>query len=186
MTAIVDETKEKAWAKHDDLERYASDEAALTLFSGWMGVDLSQYSLDDPIGEVESNAIHSAVAAFQQADPEGGEWKVRDIARWGGIGGLGPRTVGSAAEVADHMQEWIDYSDVDGFNLAYAITPGTFVDLVEHLIPELQRRGVAPTEYAPGPTLRQRLFGEGPRLPDRHPGASYRNLGTPLATGVTA
>jgi len=40
----------------------------------------------------------------------------------GGIGGLGPRTVGSAAEVADHMQEWIDYSDVDGFNLAYAIT----------------------------------------------------------------
>src|ERR1700748_3328022 len=120
-----------------------------------MGVALSEYSLDDPIGEVESNAIHSAVAAFQQADPEGGEWKVRDIApwgglggpgpppRWGGVGGLGPRTVGSAAEVADHMQEWIDYSDVDGFNLAYAITPGTFVDLVEHLIPELQRRGGA-------------------------------------------
>ena len=45
MTAIVDETKEKAWAKHDDLERYADDEAALTLFSGWMGVDLSQYDL---------------------------------------------------------------------------------------------------------------------------------------------
>src|SRR6201994_1748828 len=150
LTAIVDETKEKTWAKHDDLERYADDEAALTLFSGWMGVDLSQYSLDDPIGEVDSNAIHSAVAAFQQADPEGGEWTVRDIARWGGIGGLGPRTVGSAAEVADHMQEWIDYSDVDGFHLAHAITPGTFLDVVEHLIPELQRRGVAPTEYPPG------------------------------------
>ena len=177
LTAIVDETKEKAWAKHDELERYADDEAALTLFSGWMGVDLSEYDLDDPIGEVESNAIHSAVAAFQQADPEGGEWTVRDIARWGGIGGLGPRTVGSAAEVADHMQEWIDYSDVDGFNLAYAITPGTFVDLVEHLIPELQRRGVAPTEYAPGPTLRQRLFDGGARLPETHPGASYRRLG---------
>jgi long-chain alkane monooxygenase len=175
-TAIVDETKQKAWAKHDELERYADDEGALTLFSGWMGVDLSQYSLDDPIGEVESNAIHSAVAAFQQADPEGGEWKVRDIARWGGIGGIGPRLVGSAAEVADQMQEWIDYSDVDGFNLAYAITPGTFVDLVEHLMPELRRRGVAPTEYAPG-TLREKLFGAGPRLPESHPGAAYRRLG---------
>ncbi len=73
------------------------------------------------------------------------------------------------------MQEWIDYSDVDGFNLAYAITPGTFVDAVEHLIPELQRRGVAPTEYDRG-TLREKLFGEGPCLPDRHPGASYRRL----------
>jgi alkanesulfonate monooxygenase SsuD/methylene tetrahydromethanopterin reductase-like flavin-dependent oxidoreductase (luciferase family) len=139
-----------------------------------MGVDLSEYDLDAPIGEVESNAIHSAVAAFQQADPEGGEWTVRDIARWGVIGGLGPRVVGAPAEVADHMQEWIDYSDVDGFNLAYAITPGTFVDVVEHLIPELQRRGVAPTEYAPGPTLRQRLFDRDPRLPESHPGAAYR------------
>ncbi|HVW48066.1 MAG TPA: LLM class flavin-dependent oxidoreductase [Solirubrobacterales bacterium] len=187
LTAIVDETKEKAWAKHDDLERYGDDEAALTLFSGWMGVDLAEYDLDDPIGEVESNAIHSAVAAFQQADPEGGEWTVRDIARWGVIGGLGPRTVGSPAEVADHMQEWIDYADVDGFNLAYAITPGTFVDAVEHLIPELQRRGVAPTEYPTG-TLREKLFGAGPRLPDRHPGASYRRLGEAgrVAAGAAA
>src|ERR1700709_2459527 len=58
-TAIVDGTRQKAWAKHDELERYADDEGALTLFSGWMGGDLSQYSLDDPIGEGESNASHS-------------------------------------------------------------------------------------------------------------------------------
>ena len=143
MTAIVDETREKAWAKHDELERYASDEGALILFSGWMGIDLSEYDLDDPIGEVESNAIHSAVKAFQQADNEGGEWKVRDIARWGGIGGLGPRMVGSAAEVADQMQEWIEVSDVDGFNLAYAITPG-----------HLRRPGRAPDPGAAAPRRR--------------------------------
>jgi FMN-dependent oxidoreductase (nitrilotriacetate monooxygenase family) len=180
MTAVVDETREKAWAKQGEYERYASDEGALVLFSGWMGIDLAEYDLDDPIGEVESNAIQSAVKAFQQADPEGGEWRVRDIAAWGGVGGLGPRMVGSAAEVADQMEEWVDHSDVDGFNLAYAITPGTFVDLVEHLIPELQRRGVAPTEYAPG-TLRERLFGHGPRLPENHPGARYRDLAAAAA-----
>lgn len=39
-----------------------------------------------------------------------------------------------------------------------------------------ERGRVAPTEYPPG-TLRERLFGAGPRLPDRHPGASYRRLG---------
>jgi FMN-dependent oxidoreductase (nitrilotriacetate monooxygenase family) len=175
MTAIVDETREKAWAKHDELERYGSDEGSLVLFSGWMGIDLSEYDLDDPIGEVESNAVQSAVKAFQQADNDGREWKVRDIARWGGVGGLGPRMVGSAAEVADQMQEWIEVSDVDGFNLAYAITPGTFVDLVEHLIPELQRRGVHPTDYPDG-TLRERLFGRGPRLEPTHPGSRFRDL----------
>ena len=33
--------------------------------SGWMGVDLAAYGLDEPIGNVDSNAILSAVKAFQ-------------------------------------------------------------------------------------------------------------------------
>jgi hypothetical protein len=32
------------------------------------------------------------------------------------------------------------------------------------------------TEYAPG-TLREKLFGEGARLPLVHPGSGYRDLG---------
>jgi FMN-dependent oxidoreductase (nitrilotriacetate monooxygenase family) len=173
LTVITDDTAEAARAKHEELASYSSDEGALVFMSGWMGVDLSRYDLDDPIGAVESNAIQSAVASFQQADPTGGEWTVRDIARWGGIGGMGPRVVGSPSEVADELQAWVDETDVDGFNLPYAITPGTFADVVDHLVPELQRRGVYPTEYAPG-TLRQKLFGQGDRLPGEHRGASHR------------
>lgn len=173
LTVITDETSSAARAKHEELAAYSSDEGALVFMSGWMGVDLARYDLDDPIGDVESNAIQSAVASFQQADPTGGEWTVRDIARWGGIGGMGPRVVGSPAEVADELQSWVDETDVDGFNLPYAITPGTLADVVEHLVPELQRRGVYPTAYAPG-TLRHKLFGQGDRLPAEHRGASYR------------
>ena len=61
LTVITDETPEKARAKHDEYHRFASDEGALTLMSGWMGIDLSEYALDDPITAVESNAIKSAV-----------------------------------------------------------------------------------------------------------------------------
>ena len=43
------------------------------------------------------------------------------------------------------------------------------------LVPELQKRGVYKTEYAPG-TLREKLFNEGPRLAPGHPGAGYRDL----------
>jgi hypothetical protein len=28
-----------------------------------------------------------------------------------------------------------------GFNLAYAVTPGTFADFIEYVVPELQKRG---------------------------------------------
>ncbi|MDQ0645267.1 FMN-dependent oxidoreductase (nitrilotriacetate monooxygenase family) [Microbacterium murale] len=173
LTIITDETSEKANAKHEDYLQYASDEGALVFMSGWMGIDLSQYDLDEPIGNVKSNAIQSTVANFQQAGDDGKEWKVRDIAKLGNIGGLGPRVVGSAAEVADFLQEWVEDTDVDGFNLAYAITPGTFEDIVEFIVPELQRRGVYQSEYAPG-TLRHKLHGRGDRLPDEHKGATYR------------
>ena len=58
-------------------------------------------------------------------------------------------------------------------NLAYAITPGTFEDVVEYVVPELQALGAYPVDYDEG-TLRQKLFGRGDRLPDTHRGARYR------------
>jgi FMN-dependent oxidoreductase (nitrilotriacetate monooxygenase family) len=173
LTVITDETSQKATAKHDEYLRFASDEGALTLMSGWMGIDLSKYSLDDPIGDVDSNAIKSTIAAFNQESDDGRVWRVRDIAAWGGIGGLGPRAVGSPAEVADTLQEWVEETDIDGFNLPYAITPGSFEDVVEFLVPELQRRGAYKTVYSPG-TLRNKIFGEGDHLPSSHRGHRYR------------
>ncbi|MFD5225225.1 LLM class flavin-dependent oxidoreductase [Microbacterium sp. NPDC058342] len=172
LTIITDETSEGAHAKHEEYLSYASGEGALVFMSGWMGIDLSTYDLDEPIGNVKSNAIQSTVANFQQNTDDGRTWTVRDIARLGSIGGLGPRVVGSPAEVADFLQEWVEETDVDGFNLAYAITPGTFEDVVEHIVPELQRRGVYQTEYTPG-TLRHKLFGRGDRLPSEHRGAAF-------------
>jgi hypothetical protein len=56
----------------------------------------------------------------------------------------------------------------------YSTTPGTFVDFIEQVAPELQRRGLMQREYRPG-GLREKLFGAGPFLPERHVGRSYRN-----------
>ena len=173
LTIITDETSEKAQAKYEDYLSYASEEGALVFMSGWMGIDLSQYDLDEPIGNVKSNAIQSVVANYQEANEDGSEWKVRDIARLGAIGGLGPFIIGSGAEIADTLQEWVEETDVDGFNLAYAITPGTFEDVVTHVIPELRKCGAYPEEYVEG-TLRNKLHGRGDRLPDEHKGAGYR------------
>ena len=117
---------------------------------------------------------------FQEAADDGREWTVRDIAEWASIGGLGPRFVGSGETVATQLQEWVADTDVDGFNLAYAITPGSFEDVVTHVVPALQARGAYPTGYTDG-TLRHKLFDKGDRLPADHRGARYR-LGGDLST----
>ncbi|ASF11058.1 putative FMNH2-dependent monooxygenase [Nocardia brasiliensis NBRC 14402] len=172
-TIITDATDEAAQRKHEEYLSYASIEGGLVFMSGWMGIDLSGYDLDDPIGQVQSNAIQSAVAAFQEFDDDGREWTVRDIGRWAGIGGMGPVFVGSGATIADLLQEWVADTDLDGFNLAYAITPGSFEDVVRHVVPVLTERGAYAADYVPG-TLRNALFGAGDRLPDEHRGARYR------------
>ncbi|OZG30475.1 5,10-methylene tetrahydromethanopterin reductase [Williamsia sp. 1138] len=173
LTIITAETDDAAQEKAEEYQRYASAEGALVFMSGWMGIDLSRYDLDEPIGNVESNAIQSAVAAFQQASDTGKEWTIRDIAAWGGIGGMGPVLVGSGDSVAEQLLEWAEETDVDGFNLAYAVTPGTFTDVIEHVVPALEARGAYDRDYVPG-TLRHKLFGRGDLLPDHHRGASFR------------
>lgn len=172
LTIVVDETSAGAHAKHEKLLEFASPEAALVLTSGWMGVDLAAYSYDDPIGVINSNAIQSTVSSFQKDNADGRDWTVRDIAEYSKIGGYGPVLVGSPEEIADQLQDWVEVTDVDGFNLSYAITPGTFEDVVAHVVPELQRRGAYPTEYLSG-TFRHKLQGRGDRLPPEHRGWAY-------------
>jgi long-chain alkane monooxygenase len=62
---------------------------------------------------------------------------------------------------------------VDGINVMYVTTPGTFADFADHLAPTLRERGLLQKEYARG-TLRQKLFGADARLPHTHPAAAYR------------
>lgn len=55
------------------------------------------------------------------------------------------------------------------------MTPESFEDVVNLLGPELQRRGVYPTEYKSG-TLREKLFGRDAYLSADNPGAQFRDL----------
>jgi hypothetical protein len=99
---------------------------------------------------------------------------VREIAKHAAIGGRGPVVVGSPGQVADELIAWVEETDVDGFNLAYAVMPETFADFVDLVVPELQRRGRYKLDYASG-TLREKLYGPGrARLLADHPAARFR------------
>jgi alkanesulfonate monooxygenase len=183
MTVIPGRTDREAQEKYEEYRSYISHEGALTLFSGWTGVDFSRFDLDDPIAYIKNDAINSAVEAFTIADPHR-VWTVREIAEFVGIGGMGAIVVGSPKSIADQLQAWVADTDIDGFNLAYAVTPESFSDFVELIVPELQRRGVFKREYRPG-TLREKLYGPGrARLPQNHPAAAFRYNAEARTKGV--
>ncbi|MBJ9425277.1 LLM class flavin-dependent oxidoreductase [Acinetobacter seifertii] len=174
LSIVTDETDAKAQAKFKEYQSYGSYDGALTLLSGWSGVDFSQYQPTDKVEYIQTNAIQSLLDSYVNADPER-VWTIEEIANWNSLGGNGPVLVGSAETVSDALQKWVEDTDIDGFNLAYILAHQTFADVVEFIVPELQKRGVYQTSYAQG-TLREKLFGAGPYLPENHRGAKYRNL----------
>jgi alkanesulfonate monooxygenase len=177
LTAIVASSDGEARARREEYRRYASIEGALTLMSGWTGVDFSRLDLDQVVEHVETDAGRSALENVTRADPSR-RWTVREVAEHVAVGGIGPALVGSPQTVADGLESWVDDTGVDGFNLAFAVRPETFVDVVNLLVPELQRRGRYKRAYAPG-TLREKLFAGGPRLSAPHPAADRRWLAAP-------
>jgi FMN-dependent oxidoreductase (nitrilotriacetate monooxygenase family) len=172
LTAIVAPTDAEAEAKLADYRQYADLEGALTLMSGWTGVDFSQLNPDQVVRHVENDAGRSALENITRADPER-IWTVRQVAEHVAIGGIGPVIVGSPKTVADQLENWVDETGIDGFNLAFAVRPETFADVADLLVPELQRRGRYKSEYRIG-TLREKLFGDAARLQAPHFGTLFR------------
>jgi alkanesulfonate monooxygenase len=172
MTIVVAPSDAEAEAKLAEYRRYASAEGALTLMSGWTGIDFSRLDPDAVVQHVENDAGRTALENITRADP-GRTWTVRQVAEHVAIGGIGPLLVGSPSTVADGLEAWMDETDLDGFNLCFVVRPETFENVVDLVVPELQRRGRYKQRYAPG-TLREKLFGGGARLPHDHPAARFR------------
>lgn len=70
--------------------------------------------------------------------------------------------VGTPESIADEIELWLDEGGADGFNLMPPSSPYGVRDFVEHVVPELQRRGRFRTEYE-GSTLRKHLGLDVPR-----------------------
>ena len=68
----------------------------------------------------------------------------------------GPMFKGSASEVADLMEEWWCDKAGDGFTVMAPVQPRGLRDVVDLVVPELQRRGLFRTEYE-ATTLRGHL-----------------------------
>ncbi|KAL4809812.1 luciferase-like domain-containing protein [Aspergillus unguis] len=180
MLIIVDETDEAAQQKYDEYLSYADLGGSLALFGGWTGADLGPYGDDDNFEFTGPGAIQSIVSSWRATIPEseGIEWTKKRVAQELALGGPHPRAIGSAKTVADILEKWIAETDVDGFNVSYAIGTGDLEDVIKYLVPELKARNVFwDPVAAEGRTTRENYLGgfaKDGRLSSDHPGAKYK------------
>lgn len=174
FTPILGKTDEEAHEKFRQLKKNASPIGGLVLFSGWTRIDTAKLPLDEDIRKLDSDEARKLCNIFKPTD-ETPVWTARLIGEKAAMSAISPSAVGSPATVADVMENWIEIADLDGFNLGYVTSPGSFEDVVELLVPELRRRGIYPDVVESGLTARERVYGKGQtRLRDDHVGSKYK------------
>ncbi len=147
----LEEAQEKR-AKLDSFVHYDSGIASLSIA---LGHDASRFDPDAPLPDIpESNASKSGrERTIELAKRE--NMTVRQLAqRLGGHSGLA--MLGTPKMIADQMEEWLVTRASDGFTLQFPFLPQGLDDVVERVVPELQRRGLFRREYE-GASLRENL-----------------------------
>ncbi len=152
----VARTRAEAKEKHDYLQSLLHPEVGLALLEQRTGLDLAGHDVDGPFPELPPGEAVSSRATLIRDMAVKDNLTIRQT--WERIaGGRGHFEFhGSAADVADVMEEWFTKGGADGFNIMPPVMPGGLDDFVELVVPELQRRGLYRTRYE-GTTLREHL-----------------------------
>ena len=173
LAATPQEAREKhAWVRSLQI----GPEQAIAYLEQFWGRELSSYDPDGPLPDIDpvveetsetrGSGFHGAKAR-QLADQWRAEALDKGLSIRQFVSGKTSRAdatlTGSYTEIADLLARYAAVGAVDGFNISPWLIPTGLDDIVNHLVPELQARGVYPTEYG-GTTLREHL---GLPLPQR-------------------
>jgi FMN-dependent oxidoreductase (nitrilotriacetate monooxygenase family) len=167
ISPIIGRTEEEAKAKEAALNALVNPAYGLAQLSTMLDHELAESDLDRPLPPValgtEGNQSRKQLV-LDLAEREG--LTVRQLIERL-AGGRGHRVfAGTPVQVADQIQEWFEQDAADGFNVMPPTLPGGLDDFVDHVVPELQRRGLFRTEYE-GTTLREHYGLARPQNPNR-------------------
>jgi len=148
----VGRTRAEAMDKKALLDSLVHPDSGMPNLSIRLGIDASRFDLDAPLPDIppsnQSQSQRDTLVALARRDG----LTVRQLAQMvGGFGGL--EFVGTAEDIADTMQEWLETDAADGFNMMFPTVPTGLDDFVEMVVPELRRRGIFRGAYT-GTTLR--------------------------------
>lgn len=161
LSTVIGSTEAEARERRQLLAELVPLPYAVGRLSAQLGFDLNDVDLDAPVRrdllpEPEaaggSQTFYRMVLGIIDRDKP----TYRQLLHALG-GGAGHRiVVGTPEQIADDIERWYRSGAADGFNVMPDALPSGFDQFVDHVIPELQRRGLFRTEYH-GTTLREHL-----------------------------
>ena len=165
---IVGRTEEEAAAKLAEFGRLTSPDGYLAHAS--LTFDPTALPPQSKLKDVADS--DGGIGRWRAFDPEQtvGEF----LAGFGDLSRHPLFVVGTPEVVADAIEEWLDEVGIDGINLLQYHSYDTAKDFIELVVPVLRQRGRLRTTYDKNESLRDRIFGGGDRLPDRHYATRYR------------
>ncbi|HZG87445.1 LLM class flavin-dependent oxidoreductase [Paenibacillus sp.] len=159
IAVIIGETEEEAKEKEWRLNELSSLQNGLRRLSTLLGRDMSQYPLDGPLPELpDASEVNNQQTIYKvYVDLARREnLTIRQLIHRTAAGRGDLTVVGTPLQIADQLEKWFVTRACDGFNIMPPYFPGGLEDFIQHVIPELQRRGLFRTEYT-GSTLREHL-----------------------------
>jgi FMN-dependent oxidoreductase (nitrilotriacetate monooxygenase family) len=159
LLPIVGSTEAEAIERKRELDEVGGHAAELNKLALRVGVPVEALVLDAPlpVDLIEANTGFRGSEGFRNAAVRLAveeRLTVRELLARNGGGHL--QVVGAPEQIADRIAEWHAAGAADGFNLMIDVLPSGLEDVVDHVVPLLQRRGLFHHEYA-GATLRENL-----------------------------
>lgn len=182
LTTVIGGTEAEAQARYERLEELAGGSGSLWHLAAQLGLDAESLDLDAPLPPIDRSQLKSSVGfqdAFLSLAAQG--LTVRQIVTRFASGHR--LVVGSPEQVADTIEEWVRERAADGFNLMPDVFPTGLAAFVDHVVPELRKRGLLRSEYE-GTTLREHLGL--PRPPHARAGRSHASASTRLGARTRA
>ena len=160
-------TQAEAEDKYALIDKLPTEGDALSLLSEVLNFDFATKDMDEPFTTDELEGIQGLQAIRDRVVQLSGKTHptVRDFITFSQRGRPRDPIVGGPKEVADKLEEWFEERACDGFVFAASYVPGSYEDVVNHVVPELQRRGLYHKDYA-GTTLRENVGVPAPPVGD--------------------
>ncbi|ADP81477.1 LLM class flavin-dependent oxidoreductase [Pseudofrankia inefficax] len=156
---IIGSTEAEAFARKAELDALFPYDLELPRLAAQLGLDPADVHLDrelpyDLLADVGQFAGSRGFfeATVNLARDRG--YTVRELLLSNGGGHR--QVVGSPEQIVDSIEHWFRSRAADGFNLNFDVFPSGLEAFVEHVTPELRRRGLFRSEYT-GNTLRHHL-----------------------------
>jgi len=177
-TFVLGDTAEEARERAAHIRRQqVGPQTAIAFLEQIWGRDLSGYDPDGPLPEEDPTGdpdiTRGRVRHARDPRAVAETWREKALAENLSIRELvievtaRQQFVGTAAQVAAEIDEYVQTDAADGFILVPHLTPAGLDEFVERVVPELQERGSFRTEYR-GSTLREHLGLPHPRHTHQH------------------